>query len=137
MTTESVHGSKVALSVDGHVISPWTTNSELKRAADKSEVTAYGAVGHAYGNDKGLKAHTFTASGWYDKTATTGTKAVLGGKEGLNLAVVWGEEGSDTGAPRATFNAHLDEFTTTAPVNDIVKWSSTWTVNGEITDDTY
>lgn len=137
MTTASTHGSKAALSIDGSAIGPWTTTSELKRAADKSETSAYGSVGHEYADNEGLKAHTFTCSGWYDKTATTGTKAVLGGKEGQNLQIVWGEEGSTTGKPKATFTAHLDDFTTTVPVAEIVKWSATFTVSGEIVDGTY
>lgn len=137
MTATSTHGSKTALSVDGGNIGPWTTTSELKRAGDKSETTGYGSEGHEYADDEGLKAHTFTCSGWYDKTAVTGTKAVLGGKEGQNLPIIYGEEGSGSGKPKATFTAHLDEFTTTSPVAEIVKWSATFTVSGVITDSTY
>jgi hypothetical protein len=137
MTTASTHGSKTVLSVDGSDISPWTTASELKRVADKSEVTGYGSVGHEYADDEGLKAHVFTCSGWYDKTATTGTGDVFRGKEGQNLPCVRGPEGSTTGAPKETFTAHLDDYTTTSPVNDIVKWSASFTVSGEITDGIY
>lgn len=137
MTTEATHGSKAALSVAASAIGPWTVQTELKRAADKSENTAYGSVGHEYADDEGLKAHTFTASGWYDKTAVTGTEAVLGGQEGKNLAVVYGPEGSTAGSRRHTFTAHLDDFTVTVPVNDIVKWSATFTVSGGITTDVY
>lgn len=137
MPTQSTHGRRCALSIDGSNIGPWTTNSELKRAGDKSETTAYGSVGHEYASGEGLKAHTFTASGWYDTTATTGTKAVLGGLEGSNVAIIFGEEGSASGKPKATFTAHVDDFTTTVPVNDIVKWSLACTVSGEITDGTY
>lgn len=137
MTTASSHGSKAALSVATSAISPWTTATELKRAADKSETTAYGSVGHEYADDEGLKAHTFTCSGWYDKTDTTGTEDVLGGQEGHNLALVYGPEGSATGKPRHSFTAHLDDFTLTIPVADIVKWSASFTVSGEVTTDTY
>lgn len=137
MTTASSHGSKTALSVAASAIGVWTTASELKRVADKSETTAYGSVGHEYADDEGLKAHAFTCSGWYDKTATTGTEAVLGGQEGQNLTIVYGPEGSTTGLPRHTFTGHLDDFTLTTPVADIVKWSATFTVSGEITSDAY
>jgi hypothetical protein len=137
MTTASSHGSKTSLSVNGSDISPWTTASELKRAADKSETTAYGSEGHEFADDEGLKAHSFTCSGWYDKTATTGTGAVLKGQVGQNLPVIRGIEGSTTGMPKETFTAHLDDYTTTSPVNDIVKWSATFTVSGDITDGTY
>lgn len=137
MTTASSHGSKAALSIDGKVISPWTNNSELKEGADKSETTAYGSVGHEYADDEGLQAHTFTCSGWYDKTATTGTEAVFRGKRGQNLAVIYGPEGSTSGKPSLTFTAHLDDYTITAPVADIVKWSASFTVSGAITPGTY
>lgn len=137
MPTASSHGSKAALTVTASNIGPWTTNSELKRVADKSETTGYGSEGHEYADDEGLKAHTFTCSGWYDKTTTTGTEDVFGGQEGQNLAVVYGPEGSGTGAPRHTFTAHLDDFTITTPFNDIVKWSAAFTVSGEITSDAY
>lgn len=137
MTTQSVHGSKTKISIGGVDISPWTTASELKRGADKSETSAYGSVGHEYADDEGLKAHTFTCSGWYDTTATTGTGAVLKGQEGQNLPVIRGVEGSTTGKPKETFTAHLDEYVTTSPVTDIVKWSATFTVSGVITDGVY
>jgi hypothetical protein len=137
MTTASSHGSKAALSVATKAIGPWTTQSELKEAADKSETSAYGSVGHEYADDEGLLAHSFTCSGWYDKTATTGTEAVFRGQAGRNLAVVWGPEGSATGKPRHSFTGHLDDFTTTVPVAEIVKWSATFTVSGDIATDTY
>lgn len=137
MTTASSHGSKAALSVATKAIGPWTTQSELKRAADKSETTAYGSVGHEYADDEGLKAHSFSCSGWYDKTATTGTEAVLGGQAGRNLVVVYGPEGSTTGKPRHTFTGHLDDVTITTPATDIVKWSASFTVSGAITSDIY
>lgn len=137
MATASSHGSKAALSIAGSAIGVWTNNSELKRAADKSETTAYGSTGHEYADDEGLKAHSFTCSGWYDKTATTGTEAVLGGQEGQNLAVIYGPEGSTAGLPRHSFTAHLDDFTLTSPVAEITKWSATFTVSGEVTSDVY
>jgi hypothetical protein len=137
MTTASSHGSKAALSVAASAIGVWTTQSELKRVADKSETTAYGSEGHEYADGEGLKAHMFTCSGWYDKTATTGTEAVLGGQEGQNLAVVYGPEGSTAGMPRHTFVGHLDDCTITSPATDITKWSATFTVSGEIATDNY
>lgn len=133
----STHGSKTVLSVAASDISAWTNASELKRVADKSETTGYGSVGHEYADDEGLKAHTFTCSGWYDKTAVTGTGPVFKGKEGQNLAIIRGVEGDATGAPKETFTAHLDDYTTTSPVAEIVKWSATFTVSGDITDSTY
>jgi len=137
MTTASSHGSKAALSIAASDIGPWTTTSELKRSADKSEITAYGSEGHEYADQEGLKANTFTCSGWYDKTATTGTEPVLGGVIGHNLAVIYGPEGSTTGAVRHNFTAHLDDFTVTSPVAEIVKWSASFTVSGIVTTDTY
>lgn len=137
MTTQSTHGSKTALSVDSVVISAYTTASELKRIADKSENTGYGSIGHEYADGEGLKAHTFTCSGWYDTTATTGTAGAFKGKEGQNLTVIRGPEGSTSGKPKETFVAHLDDYTVTNPVNDIVKWSASFTVSGEISDGTY
>lgn len=137
MTTASSHGSKAAVSVNATAIGMWTNASELKRAADKSEITAYGSVGHEYADQQGLKMHSFTVAGWYDKTTTTGTEGVLGGQVGHVLAVIYGPEGSVTGRVRHSFSAHLDDLTITAPVAEIVKWSSTWTVSGEVTTDTY
>ncbi len=137
MTTASSHGSKAALSVATKAIGPWTTASELVEAADKSETTAYGSVGHEYADNEGLAAHTFTCSGWYDKTATTGTEAVFRGQRGKNLAIVFGPQGSTSSKPRHSFTGHLDDFKTTVPVNDIVKWSASFTVSGDITTDTY
>lgn len=137
MTTESTHGSGTALMVATKDIGAWTTQTELKRVADPSEKTGYGSTGHEYASGQGLKAHTFTASGWYDKTATTGTEAVLGGQEGANLAVEYGPEGSATGARKHSFTLHVDDVTITSPVGDIVKWSMSGKVSGEVTTGTY
>lgn len=137
MTTASSHGSKAALSVATSAIGPWTTQSELKEAADSSETTGYGSKGHEYADGEALYAHTFTCSGWYDKTTATGTEAVFRGKAGKNLAIEYGPEGSTAGMPKHSFIGHLDDFTTTVPVNDIVKWSASFKVSGEITTDVY
>lgn len=137
MTTASSHGSKAALSVATSAIGPWTTNSELKEVADSSETTGYGSVGHEYADDEGLAAHTFTCSGWYDKTAVTGTEAVFRGQRGRNLAIVYGPEGSAAGKPRHSFTGHLDDYTITVPFDGIVKWSASFKVSGDITTDTY
>lgn len=137
MTTASTHGRHTALTVAASDISKWTTQSELGRGSDKSEVTAYGSAGHEYADGGDLKAHSFSCSGWYDVTDTTGTEGVLGGEEGRLLVVVYGPEGGGSGKPKHTFSAHLDKFTLTSPVADIVKWSADWTVSGDVATTAY
>lgn len=136
MTTSPTHGKATFISVGGSDISRWTDNSSLKRAADKHEITGYGDDGHEYADGLGLKAHTFSCSGWYDTTATTGTAAVLKGQEGQRLALVRRVEGTGTGKPAEAFNAVMDDYTETNPVADIVKWAASFTVSGVITDST-
>jgi hypothetical protein len=51
--------------------------------------------------------------------------------------VIYGPEGSTTGLVKHTFTAHLDDFTVTAPVAEIVKWSASFTVSGEVTTGAY
>lgn len=137
MTTQSSHGRKTKLSIATADVSPWTNASEFGRGADAAETTAYGSEGHEFGNEDNLKAHTFTCSGWYDVTETTGTEAVLGGQEGQVLAIEYGPEGSASGKPKHTFSAQLSKFTLSSPVADIVKWSADWKVSGDVTTGAY
>lgn len=137
MTTESTHGRRTALSVAASDISKYTTMATFGRGSDKSEVTAYGSVGHEYADGGDLKSHGFACSGWYDKTETTGTEGVLGGQEGQVLPIVYGPEGTTTGSVKHTFTAHLDKFELSSPVADIVKWSADWSVSGEVTTGAY
>lgn len=136
MTTAPTHGKSTYISVATKDISAYTTDSQFKHAADKHEVTAYGATGHEYADGLGLKAHHFTCSGWFDTTASTGTAAVLDGQEGQLLAIVRRIQGTGTGKPEQTFNAVLDDYTETSPVADIVKWSANFTVSGDVSNST-
>lgn len=135
MTTAPVKGTLAAVTVDSTDISTWTTDAQLKRGSDKEEVTAFGDSGHKYTGT--LTNHSFSASGWYDSTGTTGTAAVLDGNEGTTQSIVYGPEGDASGKPSQTFSGLLDDYTLTSAVGGIVKWAASWTVSGDITTSSY
>lgn len=132
MTEKSLHGSSTILTVATNDISSYTTTSKLTRQANVHGRTGYGATSE--GNRGGLKKFTFTAEGWYDITATTGTHDVFAGEEGTTHAIVRKLEGTGSGKQQQSFSAVLAEYVETDPANDIVTWSASWTGDGDIDD---
>lgn len=124
------HGKSTVITVATKDISAWTNNSELGRGAAGHNVTAYGADDEAWNG--GIRNGKFTCSGIYDKTATTGTAAVLDPLVGTTVAVVRKAEGTGTGKPQQTFNGLLVSYVETSPVADMVTWSAEFTVSGGV-----
>ncbi len=125
------HGRLTKLTVATKDISTWTTTSNIQEKADIHEKTGYGAVAKA--KDGGLIDNTFSCSGTYDTTLATSPRGVFRGKAGTTVAVVRNPEGTGTGKPNEAFNAVIETYNESNPVDDLVRWSADLQIDGVIT----
>lgn len=126
-----VHGSDTYLSIDSDDISAFCTQSDFKRTADSHDVTTYGKKTHVYRG--GLQDGTSSVSGIYDNTDSTGPRAILEPLLGSNVVLVRRPEGTGVGKPQDSVTVLVGEYTETSPVADMVTWSLSLQLSGEVT----
>lgn len=133
-----VHGKNTQITVAGSVVKAKT--SAFNRARDSHDTSGYGDDGHTFGG--GLTNGTFTMSGVYDNTVTTGNIAVLeaawedtDNDEGA-LEIVRYPEGNTSGKPKQTFTAVMTGLDQSDPVDDMVQWTANFQISGSVTPGT-
>lgn len=86
-----------------------------------------------------LMDNSFTLSGNYDPTATTGPDAVLASDFGNATArtIIYGPYGSTGGYVRYTGTARIQDYRVSSPVDGKVTWSATLVMDGTLTRDTF
>lgn len=127
----SVKGTNTIITCDSDVLTGVNT-SAISRSHGTGDTTAYGATSE--GQVATLGKHQFTAGGWYDKTATTGNRAVLQPLADSGATVEWtrAPEGTGSGLPMETFNGFISKYDEQNPVKDIVTWTLTVEIDGDI-----
>lgn len=138
------HGKDSVFAVDDtsgtlRTISSFVDNvSGLPGSRDLSEVTAFGDQGAK--NIPGLVNTSFSISGHWDPTQTTGPDAVLGGLMAAQTATStfeYGPGGSTTGKIKYTGECWLTSYTAESSVSDKVSFSAEFQVDGVVTRTTY
>ena len=127
-----LHGRFQVITVDGDSVK--VTTSQLERGGDSHDTTLSGDEGHVFSS--GLDTGSFTMSGIYDSTAMTGPRAVLRPLVNTVVEFTRAPEGTGTGKPLETFDAHITKYVETSPVADMVTWSLDATVSGTVADTT-
>lgn len=127
-----VHGKDTVVTVDSNDLSAFANTSEFNPTTDSHDVSTYGTDGHVF--EGGLTNGTFTVSGIYDNTASTGPRAVLQPLKGTaaKVTVTRQPEGAGSGLPQDTFDGLLTSYTETNPVADMVSWSAEFQVSGSV-----
>ncbi len=127
-----LHSKATVIDIGGNDISQYCSSSELGKATDTHDTTAYGEDSKSY--TPGLNDSTFSVEGWYDTTASTGPRAVLNAVYATNAAsaILRQLEGAGTGLPQDSFNAIMTAFNETSPVGDVVTWSAEFQVSGDV-----
>lgn len=125
------HSKDTVVKVDSTDLSVYTDNSEFKPTGDSHDVSTYGVDGHVY--DRGLTDGTFTMSGVYDTTASTGPRAKLLPlvKTGA-VTVIRQPEGTGSGLPQDSFSGLLLSYTETNAVADFIKWAAEFQISGDV-----
>lgn len=134
------HGKTTSTKINAIDISPHTRNTEWKRAADTHDVTGYKAsdTDTAKNYIAGLTDGTVTISGTYDTDTTTGPGKVLEDCIAAGVAVpfAYAVEGIGTGKPLQSCQVLVQTYNETAPVADIVTWTSDLQITGAVTKTT-
>lgn len=109
----------------------------LPAGRNLSEVTVFGDSGTK--SVPGLVNATFTISGHFDSTATTGPNAVLNSLRAASATASfeYGPEGSSTGNTKFSGECWMTEYTVNSAVTDKVGFSATFQVDGTVTAGTY
>lgn len=124
-----IHGKGVSITVGAADVSPFANNVEFGREAEAHDSTTFGATSKAY--TAGLKDGSITVSGLYD-SAATGPRTVLEPLLGTSVVVVYKPEGTGTGKPTKTVTAIMTSYNETAPVADMVTWTSEYQMSGDV-----
>ena len=118
-------------------ISAFVTNVDMTFDVNVPETTVFGVNDRTY--IVGLRGSTFSISGHFDETASTGPDAILHGIINLNTGVTqtfqYGPEGDTTGDVRYTGECFITSYAVTAPVDGVVDFSADFTVTGAVTRD--
>ena len=102
------------------------------------DVTALGDSGHKF--IPGIANQTFSISGHWDSTATTGPNAVLAGcaiSATATSTFEHGPEGSTAGQIKYTGECWVTDYKVTSQVGSKVSYSATMQVDGVVTLTTY
>lgn len=118
-------------------LSPNLNNTDFTVSTDIHDDTGYGQDGHT--KKGGLTDGSITISGFWDKTALTGTETVLASLVGLFAPVdfEFGPEGNASGAVKKSGKCVLETYTQSAPVADLIAFTATFSISGKPTTGTF
>jgi hypothetical protein len=134
-----VHGKDAVFKLDDaagtlRTLSQYVDNvSGLPGGRDLSEVTAFGDQGTRH--IPGLQNVSFSISGHFDSTATTGPHTVINSLRTATATATfeYGPEGGTTGKVKFSGECWLTEYTAEASVGDKVSFSAEFQVDGVVT----
>lgn len=137
-----VHGKGAAFKIDNAagtltVLTTYIDSITFSNAVDVAETTTMGSEVKTY-----LSGHSdasFSISGKYDSTASTGPDVTLNGLVGLDTtsSFEYGPEGGTTGKTKYGGECFLTAYTVSAPVGDVVTFTADFQVTGAITKGTF
>ena len=140
----ATHGKDSVFSVEDSAastlrdISSQLTNVAFGRKNDLHDTTTFGSEGHTF--IAGLTNGTIQLTGWADTTATTGSLTVLDSLVGLDAVTVeweYGPMGSAAGAVKYSGECVLDTLDISDPVADLISFTCTLQISGDVTKGTY
>lgn len=104
-----------------------------------SETTTFGVTGSGKTFIRGLNGASFSISGGYDSTATSGPDVVLAGLRAATSSSTfeYGPEGGTTGKTRYTGECFLTSYKISSPVGDWTTFSADFTMTGALTKNAY
>lgn len=131
------HGKDSVFTINSVTLTTFIDNVDFSRTVDVADTSTMGSESKSYLS--GLSDATFSISGKYDSTSTTGPDDVLNGLVGNESAVTfeWGPEGGTTGKIKYSGSCFVTSYNQTAPVGDVVAFAADLQVTGTITRGTY
>lgn len=126
------HGKSAVFMLGSDDLSAFMDNIEWSRSRETGETTTYGATGDAKTRVGGLRDSSFTISGKYDSTASTGPAAILNAALINDTALVAKirEEGTGSGLPEIEVSCFCTAYTESIPVGDVITFSADFECTG-------
>lgn len=122
------HGKDSVFKLNAVDLSAFVNNVSFEHNADSHDVTTYGNDSHRkFG---GLFDGSMTVDGIYDNGAT-GPRATIRPLVGTVTTFEWQPEGTGAGKPSITGSVLVQAYNETAPVADMVSWSSSLERDGD------
>lgn len=118
-------------------ISIYVDSVEISHDTDMLDITTQGAEARAF--DSGLTNCTITVGGIWDDTASTGSWTVFKSLLGLETTVgfEYGPEGNTAAMEKWSGEVFVANYSESAPVADMVRWTAQLQVSGAITFGTF
>lgn len=118
-------------------ISPYIDSVDVSHDTDMLDITTLGSEARTF--DSGLTNCTFTISGVWDNTATTGSRTVLASLRGLETTVgfEYGPAGNGSGAIKESGECFVSNYGESAPVGEMVRFTASIQVSGAVTSGTF
>lgn len=124
-------GADAVFLLNADDISEFLDTLTFTDGVDSLDVTTFGNNGHR--KRGGLTNGTIAIGGVYDTTAS-GPRDVIKPLKGTVVAFDWRPEGTGTGLPKSTGNVLVQQYVESSPVADIVRWTATLEIDGDVTD---
>lgn len=112
-------------------ISDFVDTVTITESSDSLDITTFGNDGHR--KRGGLTDGAVAVGGVYD-TTTSGPHDVIKPLLGTVVAFAWRPEGTGSGKPATTGNVLVANYVESSPVADIVRWTSSLEIDGNVTD---
>lgn len=132
----SVHGKGATLTINSGAMTGFANEASLSRSVDTAETTVFGLSAKTF--LPGLADGTFSGSGFYDKTSTTGSMAIMEAVYSGGAAVTcqYRPAGGGSGEYSYAFSAILTSWDITSSLGDAVGVSFSMQVTGAVTPTT-
>lgn len=114
-------------------ISSYIESVDFPVTADVAETTTFGKNSKTY--VVGLKDGKFSVKGKWDATQDAAIWAVIG--DATALAFDYGPGGSTSGYVEYTGDCFITEYQPSTPVNDVVSWTMSLQITGDVTRGTF
>lgn len=124
------HGKDTVFIFNGVDISTHQNSTEWEQTADEHDVTTYGNDSHVFAG--GLYGGSATIGGIYDSSLTTGPRAIIKPQVGNVVPVLYRPEGTGTGLPQDDADVLVKSYKESAPVADMIMWTATLTLSGDV-----
>lgn len=118
-------------------ITPYVKTVDFNRSNDANDTTTKGAEGKTY--RPGLTDGEIRLTGLWDDTASTGSYTVLSSLLGIETSVgfEWGPEGNTAGMVKYSGECVLTQYDESSPVDDLVAFTATLKISGDVTVGTF
>lgn len=128
------HGKGAVFMLGSDDLSAFLDSIEWSRTRETGETTTYGSTSDAKTYVAGLRDASFSITGKYDSTATTGPAAVLNAALVSDTATVAKirDEGTGSTLPEIEVSCFCTGYTESVPVGDVITFSADFQCTGVV-----